>query len=522
MNDNSIVSSQPALGKSRRIASNTIVLFVRMFLLTIINLYAVRLVLNGLGEVDYGIFNTVAGVITTSMCVSSVLELSMQRFYATAMGEHDFTKLQNIFSASIVIILVLAVIIILLFETIGLWFLNTQLVIPVERMATTQWIYQFALFAFVCSILQIPFTSAIFAHEEMGIYALITTIDCLLRLTVAIVINHIEADHLYYYSLGLLFVATITFITYAFIGKYRYEECKFRTAKKSLPYKGILLFSGWALYGSLANVGLLQGSTILLNVFFGPLIIASFAISLQIYNAFNTLCNSMVLAFRPAMIKAFAEKNFHFLNQLFAISNKLILYGLTIVAFPIFTEMETILKLWLGDISDYMVLFARLIIIYAICLSLNNPISIIMHATGRIKEYNLPVESITLLCVPITWMFFSAGNPPQYVFISMIGVCLLAHIVRLFALQHYYQDFSIKNYILLFIRPSVLFLSLYIGATYVIYGCITDNIWRFLVVFFAIPLLGLFLAYATGINKEERIMVRNVIKSPKITKSWIR
>lgn len=523
MKDSHFASTQPARGKSRRIASNTLVLFVRMCLLTIVNLYAVRFVLNGLGEVDYGIFNTVAGVITTSICVSSVLEISMQRFYATAMGEHDFAKLQNIFSASVVIILVLAAVIILLFETVGLWFLNTHLVIPAERMATTQWIYQFSLFAFVCSILQIPFTSAIFAHEEMGIYALVTTIDCLLRLTVAIGINHIEADHLLCYSAGLMLTAVTTFLTYSIIGRRRYVECSFKATKEPSLYKGLLLFSGWALYGSLANVGLIQGSTILLNMFFGPIIIASYAISLQINNAFNTLCNSMVLAFRPVMIKAFAEENYPFLNKLFAISNKLILYGLTIVGLPLCTEIETILKFWLNEYNNSMVLFSRLIIIYAICLSLNNPISIIMHATGRIKEYNLPVESITLLCVPITWIIFTVGYPPQYVLYSMIGVCLVAHFARLTCLQRYYQDFSIKTYLFTFVRPAIGFLSIYIPVTYVVHDCISSALYRFFIVLLTTPLLGVILAYTIGINHEERNLVRSFISnSPQIKKLWTR
>ena len=446
MNDNSIVSSQPTLGKSRRIASNSAVLFVRMFLLTIINLYAVRLVLNGLGEVDYGIFNTVAGVITTSMCVSSVLELSMQRFYATAMGEQDFSKLQNIFSTSIVIILILSAVIIFLFETIGLWFLHTQLVIPVERMVTTQWIYQFALFAFVCTILQIPFTSAIFAHEEMGIYALVTTIDCLLRLTVAIVINHIEADHLYCYAAGLLATAIIVLSIYTAVGRIRYKECHFHKSTDTQLYKTILLFSGWTLYGSLASVGLIQGNTILLNVFFGPAIIAAFAISLQINNAFSTLCNSMVMAFRPAMIKAYAEQNYNYLNKLFAVSNKFIFFVLLIVGIPLIIGMRYILGWWLGNFNDDILLFARLIIIYIFCIPLHHPITIIMHAMGYVKEYHFSVESITLLCLPLSWILFKWGYPPYYALFSMIGVSLIAHVARILCIRSYYQPFTVKGY----------------------------------------------------------------------------
>ena len=218
MTGNESTPIKETYSKSRRIASNTFVLFARMFVLTIINLYAVSLVLNGLGKEDYGIFHTVAGVVTTSICISGVLEISMQRFYAIAIGNHDIKKLQEIFSASMIIILILIVVILFLFETVGLWFLNNQLVIPDGRMATTQWVYQFSLFAFLFSIFQIPFTSAVFAHEEMGIYALVSTLDCLSRLSVAIIICNIQADRLFYYSAGLLSIAFLVCLLYISIG----------------------------------------------------------------------------------------------------------------------------------------------------------------------------------------------------------------------------------------------------------------------------------------------------------------
>lgn len=509
---NSPTPSQGISGKSRRIASNTLVLFVRMFLLTLINLYAVRLVLNGLGEEDYGIFNTVAGVITTGICVSSVLELSMQRFYSVAMGEHDTQRLQSIFSASIVIILILVALIILLLETVGLWFLNTHIVIPAARMATTQWVYQFATASFVLSILQIPFTSAIFAHEEMGLYALVSTIDCLLKLSVAILINHIAEDHLMVYSAGLMLTALITCLSYSFIGRCRYQECRLKLTKDKKLYKGLLFFSGWALYGSIASVGLIQGSTILLNVFFGPVIVAAFAVSLQINNAFVTLCNSIVMAFRPAMIKAYAEKNFGYLNKLFSISNKIILYGLAIVAIPLFTEMDTILRWWLVNVSTQTILFARLVIIYALCLALNNPISIIMHASGHIKEYNLPVETITIMCVPVSWILFFFGNPAHFIFLSMTGVCLIAHIIRLICLHFFYRNLSVRKYLRSFLLPATIILCCCITITYILHTSLSSTMWRLPVIFVASPIICTLLTYCFGFNQEERFTLKNIIK----------
>jgi O-antigen/teichoic acid export membrane protein len=397
--------TETKFNKSKRIASNTAVLFIRMLIITIISLYTVRVVLNGLGAEDYGIFNTVAGVVTTSSFLSSVLAISVQRFYSFSMGKNNDKDLNEIFSSSINIIILLSLGIIIVFETFGLWFVKTQLTIPYGRMEATLWIYQFSLFSFIFTILEIPFTAAIFAHEDMSIYAVISTVDCFLRLTVAFLIGKFMADNLIIYGSGLLIVSFIIFQFYAIYGLIKYEECHYKKTHNTLLYKKLLSFSGWTLFGSAASTGMQQGNIILLNIFFGPIINAAFGIALQINNAFNALSNSIILPLRPAMIKAYAEKNNDYLNQLFSVGNKFILYFLLAIGIPIFSEIVTILTWWLGNINSDIIIFSRLIIIYIIFLGIHSPITTIMQATGHVKEYHLPVESITLMCIPLTWLF---------------------------------------------------------------------------------------------------------------------
>ena len=514
--------SMETTSRSKRIASNTLVLFGRMLLLTLVNLYTVRLVLNGLGKEDYGIFNTIAGVVTISACISSVLELSMQRFYAIAMGERDTTRLRDIFSCSVNIILVLALVILLLFETVGLWFLNTQLVIPAERMATAQWVYQFSLIAFLCSIVQIPFTAAIFAHEDMGIYALVSTVDCLLRLTVALLIGTVAADGLQFYGFGLMLTALVILTTYASIGRLRYAECHYRLPKDRKLYKSILFFSSWALYGSLANVGIVQGSTILLNIFYGSIIVAAFAVSLQINNAFNTLSNSMVLAFRPAMIKAYAERNFHYLNQLFTVSNKFLLYVLTAIALPLIAEMGTVLKLWLDHTDADILLFARLIIVYVVCIVLHHPITIIMQASGHVRQYHFPVESVTLLCLPLTWVFFRLQQPSYFVYVSMVLVSVMAHLVRLYCLSRYYREFSIGEYLRAFLLPAFFVIGIGTLFTAFLHYQLPDGMLRLLTVIVLSPAALALLVYAIGMTRQEKQLLTRMFLTPVMNRLWTR
>lgn len=494
------------------------VLFVRMFLLTVLNLFAVRLVLKGLGEEDYGIFNTIGGVITLSSFLSGVMALSVQRFYSFALGIKNEQRMKDIFSVSVNILIVLAIILLIVFETVGLWFIRTHIHIPPERMHATLWLFQFSLFSFICSIFQIPYTASIFAHEDMGAYALISTIECVLRVIVAFLIGKMIMDGLVFYGFGLVIVAIIVLLLYIWYGKTHYEECHYQFVRHSSLYRRLLIFSGWTMFGSVANVGLIQGNIILLGVFFGPLINAAFGIALQINNAFQALCNSMVIPFRPAMIKAYAEKQFDYLNQLFSVSNKFILYILIAIGLPIYSEMNTILDLWLDEeVDENILIFSRLVVIYIVCFAMHNPITIIMQASGYVKEYHLPVESTTLLCLPLTWLLFRMGYPSHSIFYSMIAVCLVSHLIRVLCLKRYYAPFSLLRYVFGIIVPGLLITVAGIALCIFVHHHVESAGYRFLAIFILVPILVAALTYLIGINRQEKQFLKQFIKKIKIS-----
>lgn len=500
--------------KQERIASNTLVLMVRMTVLTVVNLYAVRLVLKGLGDEDYGIFNTVAGVVTAASVFSGVVALSVQRFYSYAMGQDDSQKTEDIFSASMDIMTVLTVILLLVLESVGLWFFYTQLVIPADRMNAAWWIYQCSILILACSMLQIPYTAAIFSHEDMGVYTTVSTVECLLKFMAAYSLTWATAvDHLLLYGLGLSATAVIAALMYAITGRRRYPECRYRKTKDKGLYRKLLTFSGWTLFGSLASTGMLQGNTILLNIYFGPIVVAAFGIALQINNAFNTLGNSMVLAFRPPMIKAYAEQQNDYLNQLFSVSNKFICYTLLAIAIPLILNMDTILSLWLGHTTPDIVLFSRAIIVYIVCLAMHHPITIVMQASGHIKEYHLPVESITLMCFPLTWLFFHCNLPAYSVFLSMTAVCLVAHLVRLYCLKRFYDVFSIREYLLSFVLPAISILFVNSVIALVISSNIENALWSLIISALCIPSFVFLSTYLLGISPKERVLLSSMTKN---------
>ena len=497
--------------RSKRIASNTLVLFARMLIITFVNLYTVRWVLAGLGTEDYGIFNAVAGVVTASTCISSVLALSTQRFYSFAMGKGEQERLKEIFSVSLNIVMLIALILFILFEIAGPWLVSTQLTIPAERLEAAQWILQFSLFSFIFTLLQIPFIGAVFANENMGYYALISTIDCIVKLLIAYCIGMTGGDNLVYYGAALMLEAFMVMLLYVIISRKKYPECKYTIVKKKTLYKELFSFSGWSFYGALAGVGMTQGSTIILNVFFGPIINAAFGIANQIYNAINTLTNSVVIAFRPAMIKSYSAKENGYLEQLFFASSKAILYLLSMVLIPFIFEAETLLTLWLGECTPTMVLFARLYAVYTICLALHNPITTIIQATGNIRKYSIYVESMTILCLPVSWVLFKLGMPSYFVFVTMIGLCILAHIIRLLMLQASITDLTVSKYMARLVLPGILIISMTTLIVYCIEGLHTNRILQ-LILAFAVSAVSIsILLYTVGISKKERSLIKELV-----------
>lgn len=490
--------------KSGRIASNTMLLFARMLVVTIINLYAVRLVLAGLGKVDYGIFNAVAGVVTSTAFISGVLALSVQRFYSYALGKGDSTSSADIFSVSCNMIIVLSAVILVVFETVGLWFVCNYLTIPPERMHATLLLYQFSLFSFITSLASIPYTAAVFAHEDMGIYAAISTADCALKMILAFLLGHCLIDHLEFYGGGLLAISIAVLASYAIISRSRYSECRYGKVKDKKLYKKMTSFGGWTMLGSLSSTGMMQGNTILINVFFGPVANAAFAISQQINVAFNSLCSNAVIPLRPAMIKAYSAGEYSYLDHLFAAANKFLLYTLVAVALPLIAEMPFVLRVWLGHADAETVLFCRLIIIFTVFLAMHNPITIIIHASGHVREYHLPVESITLLCLPITWALYMAGMPVESVFGAMIGVCVAAHIVRLVCLKRFYSQFSITHYVKGLLIPGIIVSTIATVAAMLIHSYIAGQAAAFVATFVAVPLVIIAMAYSIGFNDQER------------------
>lgn len=475
----------------------------------IINLFAVRIVFKALGAEDYGLYQVVAGVIISFQSFSTVIATSTLRFYSYSLGEQSESKLSEIFSASINIYLIFSLICVVIGETAGLWFVNNQLNLPPDRIVAANWIYQFALLALVVTLLNSPYTSLVIAYEDMGFFAVVSLAESFLKLLAIIIISYMAFDRLVLYGLSLLIIPFFALCAYVWKVRHSFSQTRYCKVFRKGLYREMLSFSGWHLFSAGASVGINQVNTILTNLFFPLVVNAARGISLQVMGAFNSFCSAFITAVRPPLIKAYASKNYEYLNSLFKYANKLIFYLVLVIAFPLIFEMEAILKIWIGKCSQEMVVFSKLIIVYSVILALNNPISIIIQATGKIRQYFVPVESATLLCPVLTYLLFKFGFPAQSTYYAMILCISVAHIIRVYCLKKYYPEFDLNDYCLGFLLPA----GLITMALYVIFFFENKLIVLHPIVnIVLIALVTLSVTILLGFKKDEREKIRSIIK----------
>lgn len=479
-----------------------------MAIIMVVNLYMVRLVLNTLGVVDYGVYDVVAGVVLLFQSVSSVLSLSTQRYFSYALGEGNKEKIALTYSSSIFVFLFFSVIVLLISESIGLWFLNNYLDIPDNRMAAANWVYQFSILSFIFIILQIPFSSAVIAYEDMDLFSIISLGECFLKLLSVVLLAYLQTDRLILYGLFLMLVSLIALCAYMIVVAKKYDQCKFNF-KSTGQWRELLTFAGWTMFGSVASVSITQVCTFLVNIFFGPVVNAARAIAFQVSHTLNSFCGNFLMAVRPPMIKAYAEEQYDYLNKLFIYCTKLVFYGMLMIFIPLYLDMEYILGLWLKTSDPQTVLFSRLMMIYTFILVLGNPITIIMHATGYVKQYHIFVEIPTLAVMPFTYLFFKLGFPAESTYIITIIAIILSHFIRLGCLNHYYPYYELKNYFLSFVVRSVLVTVIsYITLKYVHNLC-GNSLVGLAILGVASLITVSSLAYFLGLNWKER---ENLIK----------
>lgn len=497
---------------NKRIARNTIMLYIRMLLTTIISLYTVRLTLQILGADDYGIYNTICGVIGFLSFISATLANSAQRYLAYDLGQYDINRYKKTFSILLFIFIVLAIIIVFAAEFIGPWLINNKLVIPANRFKAAHLIFQFSVISILIKFIAIPYTASIVAHERMGIYAYISIIEVILKLIVVYAIANSHYDKLILYSALHLCMDVIISVVYIVVCKKSISYCRYEFYWNTPRLKEIGSYIGWNTFGSLSGILETQGMTIVTNMFFSPVVVAARAIADRVYAVSYSFVANFVLASSPQMVKYFSSGDTANYNRLFYRTSYVSYYLMLLIAMPLIILMPDLLKLWLSDaLLEDMILFSQLALVSALVSSLETPISRAIAATGKVKLYQILNCIFSLVGIPICYYMFKLGYQAYWAYLVYTILLLLSIIYRIYILS-IHTSISIKSYTITVIIPILFVTVLVILSGYLIKSLYFDSILLRIIILGLLSVIFSAFIIFIFLPKVEKSFIINYIK----------
>ena len=496
---------------NKRIAKNTLFLYIRMIVVMLVSLYTTRVVLRVLGNEDYGIYNVVCGFVFMFGILNTSLTTGTNRFYNFALGQKDYEGVTKVFNSSIRIQLIVIGALLFLVETIGLWYLNAKMVIPPERLRVANVIFQFSVISLILLILQIPYSAAVMAHEKMGYYAFVSILDVFLKLGFVIALQYIDGDKLLIYSFLILVTSVVNFALYFIYCKKKFVYIHFQRGYDKALFKDLFSFSAWSLLDPITRTTQGQGSNLVLNAFFGPIVNAAYGVAHQVSVAVDNFTQNIAIAFRPQVIQAFSSKEFTRVKNLMFSMSKVNYILHAMLAIPLILEIKFILSIWLGDnYPDFTVPFTSLILIARTIDCLHAPISLVMVASGKIKR--IKIASAIVLCsiIPLSIVFFEFDFSPVAIFMLMIILAVLNMVVSTIIMCKEIDFMHVKEYLRNVILPCSIFTILTLTIPVVVYLLMEPSFLRFIVITVSTAGAALAMAYFVALNKNERTLAVNM------------
>lgn len=497
---------------SKRIAKNTMFLYFRMFLIMGVSLYTSRIILKTLGIEDFGIYNVVGGVVTMFSFLSGCLGSATSRFITFELGKKDYSKLQTTFNAALLVHIIIGVLIVILAETIGLWFFYEKMTIPAERVDAAFWVLQISILTTFLTISQVPFDADVIAHENMKIYAYVGMVEVVLKLIIVYLLLVSPIDKLIFYAL-LLFL--VQFSKIAFTVSYcvrNYSESHLRLCRDKQLYIDIFKYAGSDMIGSISVMAQGQGINLLLNVYFGPVVNAARAVAYQVQGAVTQFGNNFMTAVRPQIIKSYAEGNLGDMWKLVYQSSCFSYYLMLLICMPICLEADYVLTLWLGKYPDHTVSFLILIIILCMIQTLKTPRTTIFHATGKVFWSNITVGIVLCLAFPLAYLFLEMGGSPESVFWACIITMALSELVSVFVLKRF-VEFSISRYLISVHGRCALVSFVSLLIPYLLYCLIVPQSFLRLITTCLLTTLSVVVtSLYVGMDKEMRMKLYSIVK----------
>ena len=487
-------------------------LYVRMLFNIFIVFFTSRIILKALGVVDYGIYNVVGGVVSLFVFLNTSLSGATSRFLTYELGLNNLLQLKKTFRAALTVHVCLAIMILLLCETIGLWFVMNKLTIPAERLNAALVVYQFSIATCILNITQVPYNATIIAHERMQAFAYIGIADSILKLIIVYLLYISQYDRLIMYSILFFSVTLLTTLIYRCYCTKTFMEVEFRLTSDTKILKPMLVYSGWDLYGNMSVMVRSQGVNILLNTFFGPTINAASAISNQVMAGIMGFADNFLTAVRPQIVKQYANKRINELKKLIISSSKYSFCLLFILSLPLLLEMEFILSIWLDKFPVYAVLFCQLSIINNWVSIIFRPITYSIQSTGKMKRISFINGTVYIMVLPISYFVLKIIDSPTVPFVLNIILLIIGSVISLYTLKLYINQFNIRAFICKVILVAMKIVLLTIPIPYLIHSTLDYGWARFFYVCISSFILSILIIYTTALNSHERSFLKDKLK----------
>ena len=489
---------------NKRIAKNTLLLYVRMLFTMAVSLYTSRVVLGALGIEDYGIYNVVGGVVIMFSVLSGSMSTSISRFFTFELGRGDLNRLNVVFSTGVNIQWGMSLLVVFLAEIIGVWFLNYKMNIPECRLTAANWVFQCSILTFVLNLLSVPYNAAIIAHERMSAFAYISIVEVTLRLAIVFLLMVSPIDRLITYAVLSVCVGAIIRFIYGCYSKRHFKECTYHFVYDREILKSMTSFAGWNFLGNGAYMLNTQGINILMNMYFGVAVNAARGVATQVDAALKQFVNNFTTAVNPQITKSYAQGDLGNMHKLICRSAKFSAFLMMFFAIPILLETDTILSLWLKTPPDYAAVFLQWIIISSFMDTvLANSLVTSMFATGNIKRYQIVVTIVGCLVFPLSWIAFQMGFDPYAGYILYFVIYTILLFVRLYLLRD-----MVKLPIMMYVR-EVLFrllpvMAICFAVPSILLFVMEEGVARLVSVALLSMAISSITIYLIGLEKNER------------------
>lgn len=495
---------------NKRIAKNTLFLYIRMFIMLAIGLFTSRIILDALGEQDYGIYNIIGGFVVLFSFLNQALTAATQRFLNYNLGKGNLDKVRNIFCMSMNSYIMLSVVFFVVAETFGLWFVNTQLNLPKDRMDAVNWVYQFTIITFIINIIRIPYNASIIAYERMDFFAYISLLEIVLKLVVVYLLFFDGIDRLIVYSLLYTLIPLFMNIAYKVYCSYKFTTTRYRIMWDSEVFHSLFSFSGWSLFGSVANMLAQQGLNILINIFFGVTVNSAVGIANNVASHVMQFVQNFQTAFQPQIIKTYAANQISELLCLIYRSSKFSFFMMYILSLPIILNTQTILGLWLVKVPEYSAVFCQLILGFMLIEAITAPLWMVVQATGKIKRYQIWMASCIFLNFPLTYIVFKCGMPVYTAWVIRIFVNILTFTVRCIYMRKY-LEFPVVSFIKKVIIPILSVIVISAPVPILISVVMGSDIASFVIVLIVAIVISGITIYKVGLSFDERSFIKNIL-----------